>query len=442
MSNDLIVMDNSIVTSAYNLSVNEQRLIYCALKQMPKYDPTNPSKEPLDPKTPFYITRDDFIELGVSPDNVAKEIRQATRELMKKTLFVQTPAGVKQFHWLAEVLRYDRNAEQKLKEKYPHPSDYDKYINALRAYNLLDALPTHKADDNIVARVIFDERVIPLLSDLRASFTQFLLSDVAEFSSIYSYRIYQLLMQYLDKNTGKGWTRIDLDDLRYMLLLLDKYPLTADLKKRVIDVAMTEINEKSPLKAQFELVKKGRKFVAVKFTFELKEKPKTLPSKPKNENKAPDKPDIFDGLSDAERNAIQTRIDEYIHLVESRGEPVSDFYRQNITKKAIAERWGLDVLAKAQEQEQERKERKAKARAEKQAEQERLEQQRQQAELRKSQMVAKFESLPPEQQEYILDEVRKRVGGAFRKTFDEARENHTAHTDTMFSGHFYEFFDF
>ena len=36
MSNDLIVMDNSIVTSAYNLTLNEQRLIYCALKQIPK----------------------------------------------------------------------------------------------------------------------------------------------------------------------------------------------------------------------------------------------------------------------------------------------------------------------------------------------------------------------------------------------------------------------
>jgi hypothetical protein len=267
MSNDLIVMDNSIVTSAYNLSVNEQRLIYCALKQMPK-------GMPVAPNTPFFITRDDFIELGANPDNVAKEIRQATRELMKKSLFVRTPQGIREFHWLSEVLRYDRNAEQKLRERYPNPSDYDKYINALRMYNLIDALPTHKADDNIVARVIFHEKVIPLLSDLKASFTQFLLSDVAEFSSIYSYRIYQLFMQYLNKATGKGWTQIDFYDLRYMLMLLDKYPATKDLRVNVIDVAIKEINEKSPIKAEYELIKKGRKYTAVKFTFELKEKDK------------------------------------------------------------------------------------------------------------------------------------------------------------------------
>lgn len=291
MSNDLITIDNSIVTSAYNLTLNEQRLIYCALKQMPKYDPKNPNQEPIDPKTPFYITRDDFLELGADPTSVAKEIRTATRELMKKTLYVQTPVGVKQFHWLSEVLRYDRNAEQKLRERYPNPSDYNKYINALRAYNLIDALPTHKVDDNIVARVIFSSEIMPLLSDLRASFTQFLLSDVAEFSSIYSYRIYQLFMQYLNKETGKGWTHVDFYDLRFMLMLLDKYSATKDLRVNVIDVAIKEINEKSPLKAQYELIKKGRKFVAVKFTFELKEKSKkTKENKQQRDKNKPDMP--------------------------------------------------------------------------------------------------------------------------------------------------------
>ena len=81
MSNDLIVMDNSIVTSAYNLTLNEQRLIYCALKQIPK-------GVPLDPETAFYITRDDFLAFGVNPDTVAREIRHATTQLLKKTIVV------------------------------------------------------------------------------------------------------------------------------------------------------------------------------------------------------------------------------------------------------------------------------------------------------------------------------------------------------------------
>lgn len=355
MSNDLIAMDNSIVTSAYNLTLNEQRLIYCALKQMPKYDPNNPNQEPLDPRTPFYITRDDFIELGVNPDNVAQEIRQATKELMKKTLFVQTPAGVKQFHWLSEVLRYDRNAEQKLKEKYPNPDDYNYYINALRAYNLLDALPTHKPDDDIVARVIFSQEILPLLSDLRASFTQFLLSDVAEFTSIYSFRIYQFIMKY--KDFGKA--KINLDDLRYMLLLMDKYPLTADLKRWVLEVATKEINEKSPYKISYEMLKKGRKFVAVEFTFKLKEKAKKTKEKTERD---PNTKDLFDNLTDKEREIIAQK-NAYADQIGATAE-----HRENLIRQ------GLITHRQAEQDEQERQQReKAERQARKQQDKERLE---------------------------------------------------------------------
>ena len=354
MSNDLIAMDNSIVTSAYNLSVNEQRLIYCALKQMPKYDPKNPNRQPLDPKTPFYITRDDFIELGANPDNVAKEIRQATRGLMKKSLFVQTTEGIREFHWLSEVLRYDRNAEQKLREKYPNPSDYKKYINALKMYNLIDALPTHKVDDNIIAKVVFHEKIIPLLSDLRASFTQFLLSDVAEFNSIYSYRIYQLFMQYLNKVTGKGWVQIDFYDLRFMLMLLDKYPLTADFKKRVIDPAIKEINEKSPLKAKYELLKKGRKYTAVKFTFEIKEK---------NKKQKDFKTDVFDDLTEQEQDIIAQK-QEY-----ARQKGITDpLHVQNLINQALKQH--QDAIQAEQEAKQRKK---AERQAQKEHEKQQLE---------------------------------------------------------------------
>ena len=311
MANDLVVMHNDIITSAYNLSVNEQRLIYCALKQIPKC-------EPIDPKTSFYISREDFIELGANPDNVARDIRQATKDLMKKTLYVSTNTGLLEFHWLSEVLRYDKNAEQRLKEKYPNPEDYTKYINSLRLYNLLDSLPSHRTDD-IVARVVFHEKVVPLLSDLKASFTQFILSDVADFSSIYSYRVYQLIMRY--KSTG--YVNISLDDLRFMLMLMDKYPLTADFKRWVIDAAIDEINEKSPYNVKYKLVKKGRKYTHLELNFKTKKDPKTktLNGKAKRiTGRDPDNGDLFtiEGLSDKQLARIvhsKKFINDYAHRV-------------------------------------------------------------------------------------------------------------------------------
>lgn len=177
MDNNLVVMHTDIygdiLTSAHSLSINEQRLIYCVLKQMPK-------DEPIDPNTSFFVSREDFIELGANTDNVVSDIHQATKDLMERTLCISTSIGVLEFHWLSRVLRYDKNAEQKLKEKYPNPNDYAKYIDFLKRCNLLKSLPSHRTDD-VIVKIVFNESFIPLLGDLKASFTQSLIKDIGGF---------------------------------------------------------------------------------------------------------------------------------------------------------------------------------------------------------------------------------------------------------------------
>ena len=422
MSNDLIVMDNSIVTSAYNLTLNEQRLIYCALKQIPK-------GEPIDPETTFYVSRDDFLELGADTSNVAQEIRQATRDLMKKTLKIRTNAGVLEFQWLRQVLRYDKNAEQKLKEMYPNKEYYNDYIRALKLYNLFDALPPHRHDDNIVARMIFSPEIVPLLSDLRANFTQFFLKDVAKFTSIYRFRIYQLLMQY--KSTG--YIKISIDDLRYMLVLQNKYPLVADLKKRAIDVAVDEINEKSPYNVQCEFIKKGRKFVALEMKFCLKDKEKTSEADIKTNQFTID----MDSLSDKEREVVAQK-NAYADQINASVE-----HRHNLIKK------GLETYREAEKVEAERQQAQLEAerqrQAQEQAEQLALEQAKQAEEERQRQRQIQlemiFDGLTNEQRENVLDEVEKDYKhNMMFGWFKESRDKGTVHKDVRFRAKLYEIF--
>lgn len=278
---ELVVMHNDIVTSAYSLSVNEQRLIFCALAKMPKLEVVEASR-------PFYVTREDFINAGACSDQVAREIRTATKDLMKRTITVPTNNGMLEFQWLKQVLRYDKKAEEKLREKYPNTEDHKAYINGLRRYNFYDALPMNKDDDDIVARIVFSDEVLPLISNLREYFVKLFLDDMAKFSSVYSWRTYQLMMRY--KSTG--YAKISLDDLRFMLALHDKYPLTADLKKRVIDTAVDEINEKSPYSVKYKLIKKGRKYTHLELKFKTKEEPK--------ETRDPHTIDWINGVTDNE----------------------------------------------------------------------------------------------------------------------------------------------
>ena len=287
-------MDNSIVKASYNLSVSEQRLLLSALAQIPK-------NEPIDPKQAYYITREDFVRLGANADQATRDIRNATKDLMKKTLLIDTNAGILEFHWLSEVLRFDKNADARLKLKYPNPEDYKKYINGLRKYNLLESLPVGRHSDDIVARVVFDSRILPLLSELKDNFTQFVIDDVAGFGSVYSFRFYQMMMQF--KSTG--YCKVSLDDLRYALALFEKYEATKDLRKWVIDTAVNEINEKTPYKVSYELIKSGRKFTHLELKFKLKAEPKKVTSL-RDQNT----PDFFIDMTDSQRHLFANKMSE------------------------------------------------------------------------------------------------------------------------------------
>ncbi|RKL96294.1 hypothetical protein D6D74_09125, partial [Moraxella catarrhalis] len=113
-------------------------------------------------------------------------------------------------------------------------------------------------------------------------------------------------------------------------------------------------------------------------------------------------------------------------------------WRENIIKKAIAEKWGLDVLAEQQRKEQEYKTRLAIDQAQMQAKARAEQEQAERTENRKNAMIAKFESLPKAKQEKILDEVQENVGGVFARSFKEARARGTAHKDVMFMSWFFK----
>ena len=290
-------MDNKLIRASYRLTTNELRLIYCAISKMPK-------NEPIDHKTPYYVTKEDFIKLGVEPKNVAREIRSACSDLIKRTVIIETPIGDLETHWLHNVLHFKSETFERLKKQYPDAKNDEEFINALRLHNLLDSLPIiANSDDNIVARIVFHEDIIPYLSQLKSHFTQFMLSDVHGFSGAYSYRFYQWMMQF--KSTG--YCKISLADLRKMLVLENKYEAAKDLKKWVIEAACNEINGLSPYQVKHELIKTGRKFTHL----ELKFKPKKE-SKPtvKNPVSDPNTPDFFIDMTDSQRHLFANKMSE------------------------------------------------------------------------------------------------------------------------------------
>lgn len=260
-NNGLVVMDNKLIRASYKLTVNEIRLILVAISQMPKDD------EPVDPKKAYYITKNDFVRLGVEPKNVAREIRSACKDLLSRVITIKTPIGDLDTHWVHNVLHFKSEVFERLKKEHPDAESDEEFISTLRLHNLMDSLPMiANSDDNLIARVVLHEDIIPYISQLREQFTQLMLDDVVDFGSFYSYRIYLMMMQF----RSTGICTIKISDLRETLELKDKYEATKDLRKWVIDTAVDEINGKSPFNVTYEMTKTGRKFTHLVIKFKAK----------------------------------------------------------------------------------------------------------------------------------------------------------------------------
>ncbi len=110
----------------------------------------------------------------------------------------------------------------------------------------------------------FSKDMLPYLTELSEQFTQYALADVAKMSSAYGIRLYELLIQYQHGGCSREFS---LDELRRLLQLEDKYPSTKDFKKWVIEPAVEQINEHTPIHVDWSQRKTGRRISHIQFDF-------------------------------------------------------------------------------------------------------------------------------------------------------------------------------
>jgi plasmid replication initiation protein len=107
----------------------------------------------------------------------------------------------------------------------------------------------------------FGREVITHLSGMVDFFTSYKILAVSGFKSVHSIRIYELCAQF--KKTG--YRVITVTDFRTILGLENEYAKWNDLSKNVLLKALKEINTKSDISVQFQLIKRGRNIHAIKF---------------------------------------------------------------------------------------------------------------------------------------------------------------------------------
>ena len=130
-----------------------------------------------------------------------------------------------------------------------------------------------------VIELEISEKMRPYLIDLKSNFTSYHLQAALSLTSKFAKRIYQIASQWKDVGHTKTYA---LDEFKYMLNLKDpkgkepeQYVSVADLRRSVLEVAVTQINEHTDLRISYELLKSSRAYDRVKFYIDVQE-PKQL----------------------------------------------------------------------------------------------------------------------------------------------------------------------
>ena len=118
-------------------------------------------------------------------------------------------------------------------------------------------------------KIKFTEAVMPLITNLEKHFTSYQLEQVKDLTSIYAIRLYELLISW--RQTKK--VELSLVDLRLKLgIEPNEYKAMNNFKAKVLDLAVSQINEHTDITAKYEQVKQSRTITGFTFTFTFKQK--------------------------------------------------------------------------------------------------------------------------------------------------------------------------
>lgn len=124
------------------------------------------------------------------------------------------------------------------------------------------------SDGGGYVEIMFGNDVIPLITRLSESYTEYDLKQIKDLKSAYSLRIFEIIMKW--SNVGKTPPML-LADLREKLGIADdKYKNMSDFKKRVLDLAMSEITQTTDYKVSYDQHKRGKEILSFTFKFTKK----------------------------------------------------------------------------------------------------------------------------------------------------------------------------
>jgi plasmid replication initiation protein len=160
--------------------------------------------------------------------------------------------------------------------------------------------PEEMKDDTYI-EFKFNNDLKQHLLELKNNFSKYDMQNIIPLQSIYAIRIFEILKSYQYQKT----VTLEVEYLKGILEISDKYNLYTDFKRSVIDKAQKEIAENCDIAFRYEEKKRGKKVIALIFTiYENKAKREKEPRNRKTKTKESVQTSLFKKVESNEQDDL------------------------------------------------------------------------------------------------------------------------------------------
>lgn len=228
---NLVIQHNDVVEARYKLSLEEQRLMKILISMLDRNDEEG--------KTYFIRVADIAELLDLKGEHIYHTVKRITARLIKQVLFIKRGDGELQVSWLSSA----------------------EYLKGG------------------IVELEISKKLRPYLLELNEYFTKYQLRQIAKLKSVFSIRIYELCKSH----QYRGSFVIEVDAMKRMFGIEEKYKLYGDFKRKVLTVAKEEIAQSTDILIDFRERKDGKKVVSLEFIIQEQEQPQFEDSEFKSE---------------------------------------------------------------------------------------------------------------------------------------------------------------
>lgn len=216
-----VIAANDLIKGKSELTLQEARLVRLLIMQIAQQDK--------DLKTYCCRIQDLANYLDISSENLYRDVRNICESLISRKISIQTG-------------------------------------NPKQPWKLFQWIQLAEYDGAGTITLMLSDQLKPYVLDLSKWFIKYKLSEILSMNSYYAIRFYELIKCYdgLVSN-GDGTYEFTIEYLRIYFSCEDKYKLTSDFIRNVINISESEMNTKSDISIFHECIKDSRKIHKLKF---------------------------------------------------------------------------------------------------------------------------------------------------------------------------------